>query len=154
MATAIPFAAELGTYAKYGDLLLDGIDALMGLGETTPIVGIRQEFDHDLGDPDPTIFFDALIDGAEDHFPVTRLWVHEGSLMIGEHANQLRNFRDASYVLFSIRSAIELSYLDSLPLHGTADSIIKLAASPDNADWQRAKAGLWYSCESRLPPRT
>jgi hypothetical protein len=62
--------------------------------------------------------------------------------MIGNQADQLTNLRDASYVLFSVRSAAELSDLGSLPLHNTAGDVIKLAASPDNADWQRAKAEL------------
>ena len=45
VATTVPFAAELSTYARYSDLSLDVVDVLLGIGETTPLVGIRQEFD-------------------------------------------------------------------------------------------------------------
>jgi hypothetical protein len=141
VATAVPFAGELSTYTKYAGSILDGIDTLLGLGETNPIVGIRQEFDHDLGDPIRPSFF-ALIDGPEDRFPLTRLWVRDGSLLIGDSRDKLTEVRDASYALFSTRGAAELSDMDVLPVHSAAESVIQLAASPDGADWQRAKAEL------------
>jgi hypothetical protein len=141
VATAVPFATDLGIYARFAGPLLDGVDALFGVGETTPLVGIRQEFDHDLGIPIRPAYF-ALIDGPEDRYSRDRLWVRDGRLMTGDRAEELQPLRDVSYVLFSTRGAVELSDLDRLPQHATVDEVINLAASPDEADWKRTKAEL------------
>ena len=141
MATTVPFAAELSTYARYSDSLLDVVDVLLGIGETTPLVGIRQEFDHDLGSPIHPAYF-ALVDGPEAEYPVDRLWVRDGALMIGERRDQLRPLRETSYVLFSTRGADELSDVDTLPVHSIASTVIDLAATRDESDWKRAKAEL------------
>lgn len=141
VASTVPFAADLGTYTRFADTLLDGVEALFGVGETTPLVGIRQEFDHDLGTPIRPAYF-ALIDGPEERFPSSRLWVRDAGLMIGDVEERLQSFRDASYVLFSTRGTAELGELDTLPLHETVNSIIDLAASPEEADWKRTKAEL------------
>jgi hypothetical protein len=141
VATTIPFGAEVGTYTRYAGSLLDGIDAMFGVGETEPLAGIRQEFDHDLGNPIRPSYF-ALIDGAEDKYPVDRLWVRDGGLLIGETVDSLQPLRDTNYVLFSIRGAETLTDVDTLPLQTSVVSAIELAASPDEADWKRAKAEL------------
>jgi hypothetical protein len=141
VATAIPFAADLSTYVRYAGSLLDGIDALLGVGETTPIVGIRQEFDHDLGFPIRPAYF-ALVDGAESQFPVERLWVRDGSLLTGDREDKLQPLREASYVLFSTPGVADFTEIDTLPLHATVATTIGLAASPDDVDWKRAKAEL------------
>jgi hypothetical protein len=141
ISTAVPFGAELSTYTKLAESLLDGMDALFGVGETEPLVGLRKEFDYDLGNPIRPTFF-ALIDAPEKEVPSDRLWVRGGSLYVGDSQDALQPFRSASYVLFSIRGATELSDLDTLPFSGTAKSIIDLAASADEADWKRAKAEL------------
>lgn len=141
VAGAVPFSADLSTYSRYAGSLLDGIDTLLGLEETTPLVGIRQEFDHDLGTPVRSAYY-VIVDGSESDFPVGRLWVHDGSLMIGDSADRLTPFREASYALFSTRGAAELTEIDTLPIAKTAASVIELAASSEDADWERAKAEL------------
>jgi len=141
LSLAVPFAVELSTYARYASVLLEGVDALFRVGETTPLVGIRQEFDHDLGSPIRPAYF-VLIDGPEAKFPVDRLWVRNGSLLIGDREDRAQPLRETSYVLFSTRGAAELTDVDTLPLKAAAARVIELAASAEETDWKRAKSEL------------
>ena len=138
---AIPFATDLGTYTKLATSLLDGVDTLFDVGETTPLVGIRQEFDHDLGNPIRPGFY-VLIDGPEGEYPPEKFWVKNSSLLYGTQEETLEPFRMASYVLFSIRGAEEITDLELIAQHKIAQSIIGLSASTEPADWKRAKAEL------------
>jgi hypothetical protein len=108
---------------------------------TTPLVGIRQEFDHDLGTSIRPEYF-ILIDGPEAEFPSDRFWVEDGAPMIGERQDGLEPFREASYVLFSMRGITELTDTDTLPFRETVSLVIELSASAEEADWKRAKAEL------------
>ena len=107
VATSVPFAGDLRTYTRFSDSVLDGVDALFGVGETDPLVGIRQEFDHDLGSPIRPAYF-VLIDGPESSFPPDRFWVRDGGLWIGNKRDEIQPFREASYVLFSTRGAYRI----------------------------------------------
>jgi hypothetical protein len=138
---AVPFASDLSTYTKFASSLLDGVDTLFEVGETIPLVGVRQEFDYDLGSPIHPGYF-ALIDGPEGEVSPEKLWVKDSSLLYGSQEGDLKPFREASYVLFSIRGAQEITDLESIPQHKTAQSIISLSASIEPADWKRAKAEL------------
>ena len=89
VAGAVPFGAELGTYTRLADTLLDGIGTLLGNQDTEPLVGIRQDFDHDLGTPIRNAYF-ALIDGPESRYPRERLWVEERQLRVGPSRERLR----------------------------------------------------------------
>jgi hypothetical protein len=141
VANAVPVAGALLTYSRYAEPLLDGIETLFGMDETTPLVGVRQEFDHDTGNPIAPAYY-ALIDGPEAKFPVNRFWVRDGRLLIGDREEDLVPFRDASYVLFSTRGVAEFGDLSSLSQHQSVKSVMDLAASPDEADWKRVKAEL------------
>lgn len=142
VATAVPFAAELGTYIKYADSLLDGIDSLLGVEATTPLVGVRQEFDHDVGQPIEPAYF-ALIDAPEaPGAGAGKLWVRHGNLLVGETLETAEPFREASYVLFSTRGVASISDFNTLPFHEAVETILNLAATANESDWKRAKAEL------------
>jgi hypothetical protein len=140
-ANTIPFAANLTTYTKFADLLIDGIEAMLGVGEARPLVGVRQEFNHDLGTSIKHAYF-VLVDGPEEQFPSRNFWVRDGSLLIGHSEDKLQPFRDANYVLFSTHGVAEIGDLSMLPQHETEKMIIQFAASPEEATWKRAKAEL------------
>jgi hypothetical protein len=111
------------------------------MDDTTPLVGVRQEFDHDLGNPIHQGYF-ALIDGTEDEFPHSRLWVREGALLVGNEPADLKPMRNASYVLFSTRGTSLLTELSMLPFYERVKTVIDLASTGDVVDWKRAKAEL------------
>lgn len=141
VAGAVPFAADLATYTRLAKPLMNGIETLLGFGETTPLVGIRQEFDHDCGDPIRPAYF-ALIDAPETKYPIEQLSVRDGRLFSGRGEEQIKEIRSDNYVLFSIRSAEALTDLAVMPFHTTAEGVISLAASDNEQDWMRAKAEL------------
>jgi hypothetical protein len=101
-AQAFDFATMLVPYVKVGRAVLDGVQELLGLSGTEPLLGWQQEFDRDGGLPLTPGFF-ALIDAA-DVDPGT-LWV-KGSphrqLWEGSSKDELTPFRGADFALFSI----------------------------------------------------
>jgi hypothetical protein len=137
LAGAVPFAAELGTYVRYADSLLDGVDALLGVSDTEPLVGLRQEFEYDLGEPIKPAYF-ALIDAPESKVPLEHLWIRDGSLHIGSAAGNIRPFRDSSYVLLSTRIASQTSEIDTPPVAAAAREVIDVAASAVAVDGRRS----------------
>jgi len=141
VSTAVPFGGDLGTYTKLAGTILDGIDALLGVGQTVPLVGLRQEFDHNLADPIRPAFF-ALIDAPETDVPWTKLWVKNGSLLIGDTPETLQPFRAASYVLYSTHGTEHTTEINTFKFAKDAQDIIEIAASPEEEDWKRAKAEL------------
>jgi hypothetical protein len=95
---AFDFSTMLTPYLKIGRVILDGVTELLGLAETKPLLGWRQEFD-DGGLPLAPGFF-ALVD-APDVDPAT-LWVKDRQLYVGASSRDSRPFRDADFVLFSV----------------------------------------------------
>jgi hypothetical protein len=141
VAGAIPFGKEMNSYIKVADSLLDGMDALMGVGDTEALVGLRQEFDHDLGPPVRPAYF-VLVDAPESRVPINQFWIKDENLFVGKDSNSLAPYRQASYVLYSMRSSKSHSELNTLPFVATKRKIIELSASTNEKDWKRAKAEL------------
>lgn len=140
VSQAVPFAGGMAKFTRLADSVLEGIDSLFSVAQTTPLVGLRQEFDHDLGTPVRPGFF-VLIDGPEASYAPETLWVKGDSLYRGTNEAALKPFREASFVLFSIRGTAQVSDLSQLSAHQTAEAIKKLAAGTEE-DWRRAKAEL------------
>jgi hypothetical protein len=141
VAGAVPFGHELGTYTKLTGTLLDGMDTLLGLQETMPLVGVRKEFPYDLGEAVRNAYY-ALIDGPEQDYPMSQLWVRDGGLLKGPDEKRLKAVRTASYVLFSTRVAPTTSDVTKLPQAAVAESLVKRAVSKDDRDWKSVKSEL------------
>lgn len=110
---AFDFATMLTPYLKVGRVILDGVTELLGLEETRPLLGWRQEFED--GGLAPGYF--ALID-APDVDPET-LWVKDRQLYVGPSSGASRPFRDADFVLFSVTQPADGNRgdLSQLPFH-------------------------------------
>ena len=82
-------------------MILEGLEALLGLESTKPIIGMRDEIDPDAGDLFEPCYW-LLVDLPKEQFREERLWVKDGHLLYGESKENLTDFHRADYVLFSL----------------------------------------------------
>src|SRR5262249_41063437 len=112
------------------------------------LVGLRQEFD--AGEElafQP--FHGVLVDAAEDRFSKSDFAVVNDRLVYGR---ELRPFRDASFVLFSVNVSHErpLCQIERMPFWANWSTARKLALTGSDEDWKRAKANLLIFYEAML----
>jgi hypothetical protein len=144
-AGALDFAVPLSSYTKLAGVVLDGVEAVLGIdGAAKPIVGERKQLD-----PVQTGYF-ALVDCPETTIDAHQLWVRDNELVFGadlESAQPLRQVRErennpADYVLYSITSS-ERDDVSKLPFFETWQRIVREAERSSKADiWESAKANM------------
>jgi hypothetical protein len=141
----LSFATGLGTYLLVADVVLDGLEALFGLETITPVMGFRKEFDPDGGETFSPSWF-ALIDLPEDQVDPDQLWVRDGRLLAGASAEDLRPFRQADFVLYSIGQDRETSELEILPFYPlwerVAEAAMKSSKNADDPNWESARSDM------------
>jgi hypothetical protein len=140
-ANALDFSTMLGTYVKVAGVVMDGFEALVGLGGTEPLAGLRREFDPDAGDAFSPSYF-VLIDkpGVD---PQT-LWVNDRQLLSGPSMADAKPYRDADFVLYSVvRPPKDVrSDISTLPFHSLWERVEKEAAVPQQEFYKSAKANM------------
>ncbi len=138
---ALDFSTALGNYVKVGGVVLEGVEAIMGMSNTVPIMGLRKEFNPDAGDKFASSYF-ALIDTPESTIMPDDLWVRNNQLYYGKDRGEPRPFRDADYVLYSIIGTQERGDLTKLPFYHDWELVAKEAATPKESNWENAKANM------------
>lgn len=139
--SALDFSTALSTYVKIAGVVLDGVEAVLGLGNTNSIIGLRKEFDPDAGDALVPDYF-ALIDIPQSGLNPDHLWVRKGQLLSGNTFDTAQPFRDADYLLYSIAQVPERSDITTLPFYPLYERVKQEAASSDESSWKRAKADM------------
>ncbi|MFX0201552.1 MAG: hypothetical protein ACFFCW_36010 [Candidatus Hodarchaeota archaeon] len=140
-ASVLDFSTSLSTYVKVASVILDGVEALLGLGDTDPLIGLRKEFDPDAGDGLAPGYF-ALIDMPDARLDTNKLWVRERQLVYGSSLADAKPFRDADFVLYSITQTTERSDAATLPFYQLWERVAQEAAKPKEDNWQSAKANM------------
>jgi hypothetical protein len=137
-ASVLDFATGLSTYVKVGGIILDGVEALLDLGDTHPLVGLRQQFGAAF---EPGYF--ALIDLPESEIDRDTLWVRNRQLVQGPNLKNAEEFREADYVLYSITQTSERGDLDTLPIYPLWERVVREATVPSGGDyWKNATANM------------
>lgn len=133
---AFDFATALGTYITIGNVILDGMDKLLGLDGTLPLIGLKSTFDREAGDLFRPSYF-ALID-AQDVNP-QELWVKDNQLL-----KDGREYREADFVLYSIVRSPDRkrSDIEQLPFNSLWERAVTEAMSLKDGSWDTAKANL------------
>lgn len=140
-ASSLDFSTALNTYVKVGSIVLDGVEALLGLGDTDAIIGFRKEFDPDAGELLQPSYF-ALIDLPESQLNLNQLWVRDNQLLFGSSLEDAKPFRGADYVLYSITQTSGRSDETTLPFYPLWERVIQEATVPEDAKWKSAKANM------------
>ena len=137
-ASVVGAATAMGTYLKVADVVLDGLEGLLGLDGVRPVAGRRFEVDPDLADDLGTGWF-VLADG--DLKP-ENVWVKDHRLQY-KHADGggFYDVPDVDLLLYSLVSAPRRTDIEQLDFHPTireAETQAHADASDDG--WKRAKA--------------
>ena len=141
---ALDFSTAVGSYTRIAGAVLDGVDALLGLGVAKPIVGYRREMDADAGDPMEGAFY-ALIDAPENEIDPDRLWVRKGRLLEGATADSAEPFRSADYILYSLSSSASRTDERMLPFYPTWQRALQESAVPTSRAGRAPSPTCWRS---------
>lgn len=110
-ANILDFSTQVSAYLKVADIVLDGVEALLGSQDTQPLIGSRREFD-----PAKQGFF-ALINKTESEIDKDELWVHDRQLLQGRSLVDAQPFREADYVLYNILQTQGRDDVSTLPFY-------------------------------------
>ena len=138
VSNAVGPAADIGILAKVGRPLLDGLNKLLGMGETEPIAGHRIE----LSPVKPGGFrtcFSALIDRDKD-LSMPTLRVDGGRLLTAADGGAARRYDEADYVLHSVSASNRRDDEATLPIYGLYQRALQDAARGGEDAWKSAKA--------------
>jgi hypothetical protein len=138
---ALDFSTAVGTYTKIAGAVLDGVDALLGLGSAQAVVGYRREMDPDAGDAMQGGYF-ALIDAPETDVALERLFVRKGRLLEGGTLDAAEPFRSADYILYSLSSTASRTDERMLPFYPLWQRTLQEAAVPTEQGWTSAKSNM------------
>ena len=131
----------LTQYLKIAHVVLDGVDSLLGLGDTVPIIGLRKEIDPDAGDEFEPGYF-ALIDLPEFQIRLDELWVRKHQLVYGKNMKDARPFRQADFLLYSILQTTKRTDENLLPFYPSFKQIKQDAKKTDGNSWKSTKANM------------
>jgi hypothetical protein len=141
-ANVLDFSTSLSTYIKISNVMLDGVEVLLGSQGNSSVIGFRKEFDPDAGDVLKPGYF-ALIDIPESELSLDDLWVRQRRLFYGKNLDEAKPFRNADYVLYSITQVLERSDLELLSFNELYKQMIKKAIkSTTKESWEVTKADM------------
>jgi hypothetical protein len=137
---ALDNATALTSYIKVADIVTHGIENLMKINGITPLVGLQSQF-HPETNHDLSQNYFVLINTSEDKVKAEELWVKDDCLYKGTSFENCTHYRDADYVLYSIRGKNERD-VDMLPFEDLWVRIQQQAIQPDDNSWSRANADM------------
>lgn len=147
-ANVLDFANALTTYLKVADVVIDGVESLLELGGSEPLIGLRKEFDPADGELRPSYF--ALINLPDTQVDTGKLWVRNRKLYYGNSLQSAIPFRDADFVLYSIMLAPQRSDLSTLSFYPQWEHTQREALDPREDSWLSAKANMASLMQSML----
>jgi hypothetical protein len=140
VASVVDPSMTIGTYVKMTAAVMDGVENLLGLDETEPIVGYRISMDADVGQPFVPGYF-VTLDVDEREVDPERFHVRDDRLY-EQRNGRAEPYRDSDFLLLSIRQATKRRDEAALPFYSLWQAAEDLAAQPGDHFWQEAKANF------------
>jgi hypothetical protein len=140
-ANILDFSAAFSASLKLANVVLDGVETILGSDKTRPLIGLRKDFANGLIEPG----YFALIDKDETTLNQDKLWVRNRRLVHGESLADAKPFRGADYVLYSIvptQPPDRRGDISILPFYSHWEKVVDEANRPTRDDWIRAKGHL------------
>jgi hypothetical protein len=138
---ALDYASALSPYLKVAEVLTNGVESILGLDGTRPVIGHREEHDADApGGFVPGYF--AMFDLPENDVKANRLWVKGNRLFEGDSADTAKPFTRGDFVLYSVSPAARRSDFDLLPLAPLHRRVMREANTAVAGAWDNAKVSL------------
>jgi hypothetical protein len=141
ISTAIGVPADAGILMKMGQTILGGVESLMGLGDTEPVVGHRIELD---GNRLQGLRSSATVLSSGDPQEIGGLWIDGGRLRTGEIGASKVPYDAADYVLYTLQRHTSRGEEATLPFYELYEQALKSAVLADDSgeSWKQAKANL------------
>jgi len=138
IASALDFASAISEYLKIAGAMVDAIQEVIGSdNDNQPIIGLRREFDPSEGF-EPGYF--ALVDGAKAPIEPGKLWVRKNELYFGDSEPTIKEFTQATYILYSIGQATSRDDIDRLPFYGQWKTALAESFTDNAEKWKSAQA--------------
>lgn len=99
VSNSLDFSSGLSSYIKVGKVVLNGFDKLLGFEQTSPLLGINNNFGQAAGNEFRPGYF-ALIQG--DGLDHSKFWVKNKRLCYGDSLASAEPYREDDFVLFKI----------------------------------------------------
>lgn len=130
-ASALSPAVQLTSYLKVADVVLGGVELLLGEEKLTALAALRTELGANTGGAlteGSFVLLDPQSTGAT--FDPAKLWVRERRLHYGASLAEAQPFREADYVLYSLTRIDEREPVSELPFYPTYEQMNELAVDP------------------------
>ncbi len=114
VANSIDFSKSVGNFLKIGNVIMDGVEALLGFQETQPIVGINNNFGQAANNTFKPGYY-ALVN--HDQVDKSKFWVKNNELHYGDSMASATPYRNDDFVLFKIGLAYKRDDEQSLPFY-------------------------------------
>ena len=132
---------SLDSYLKVAGTVIDGLEAILGLDETVPVMGYRVSINPQIYQkltPDYRVLIDE--DSDSDEMNSDRFRVRKSRLHKLDANSKEQEFRDHDFVLFSIAQGEKRTDERTLPFYPLWTTAKDLAARADDQFWKEAKA--------------
>jgi hypothetical protein len=140
VSSAIDPSTVFSTYVKLGRSVLDGVEALLGIDGSQPVMGYRVGVQPSVG-----IAFEpgyhAMLDVDENEVDAERFFVKDSRLH-QEIDGELQPYRGSDFLLFSIRQGVARDDERLLPFYPLWQTAQDLAAQPGEHFWEEAKSNF------------
>ena len=141
LSSAVAPSIAVAAYLPIAGTVVDGVEAILGLDETVPVVGYHITINPDIGDTlEPSYF--VLIDKDEVELERDRFWVRDKRLYYGETEETSQPYRDSDFILFSIAQGVVRTDERTLPFYSLWQTTRDLATQPAKHYWDEAKANF------------
>ncbi|MBP2316820.1 hypothetical protein [Azospirillum soli] len=131
--------ASVEMASKLGNIVVDGLESILDLGDTTPIVGHRFEIDTSSVRGFVANYYSLINSAGSD---VSKLRVVDGRLHLQSEDGVFEKFTSSDYVLYSVSGRESRNDVSSLPFYRLRDQALEAAMIGDQENYQRAKALL------------
>ena len=128
-------------YLTMASTLIDGVEAILGLDETTPIIGYRVTINPDTGAVFRPSHF-VIIDEDEQEIDKDMFWVVGNRLHYGDDDASAQPYNENDFVLFSITQGTKRTDERTLPFYPMWETARDLAARPEPHYWSEAKSNF------------
>ncbi|MDR4484510.1 MAG: hypothetical protein R3B95_15090 [Nitrospirales bacterium] len=131
----------LAAYLKVAGTIVDGVEAILGLDETVPVLGYRVTMNPQINQdmtPDYWVLIDD--DSAAETMKPERFRVRKSRLYHVDGQGVEKEYRDHDFVLFRIAQGNKRSDERTLPFFPLWTAAKDFAARADDEFWKEAKA--------------
>jgi hypothetical protein len=139
ISTAVGMPASINVLTKVGGSLLTGLETVLRMQDTVPLLGSRLDFDSNT--------LDGFVSGygllsAEADLDVSRIKVANDRLQFVDRQGNTINYRASDFVLYKIISSTRRGNESTLPFYNLRSMALEATLSGGQDGWERAKSNL------------